>query len=186
MPRKAPLHEANGSSNVLIGIPVMPFEQRWHILVGYIELSPQLFFFGPGFGRNHTMIYIQMVPWVVVIIYSNLCSLYAMWVKQGEGASKRPCVSAHGYISIQWCSKVSPQRERFFTDIYILWVCQKSWKGMEKWESRCDFTGFCGTKAIMLEKAAVRFFFSLFQPLLRQRSPRHLYMSSWQFLRTYI
>ena len=133
MPRKAPLHEANGSSNVLIGIPVMPFEQRWHILVGYIELSPQLFFFGPGFGRNHTMIYIQMVPWVVVIIYSNLCSLYVMWVKQGEGASKRPCVSAHGYISIQWCSKVSPQRERFFTDIYILWVCQKSWKGMEKW-----------------------------------------------------
>ena len=90
-------------------------------------------FFGPGFGRNHTMIYIQMVPWVVVIIYSNLCSLYVMWVKQGVGASKRPCVSAHGYISIQWCSKVSPQRERFFTDIYILWVCQKSWKGMEKW-----------------------------------------------------
>ena len=91
-------------------------------------------------------------------------------VKFGVGASKRPCVFAHGYISLQWCSKVSPQRERFFTDIYILWVCQKSWKGMEKWESRCDFTGFCG-RSIMLEKAAVRFFFSLFQPLCGKGLP---------------
>ena len=123
----------------------------------------------------------QQCLWLVTC--SRSVSLQKNRQKQGVGASKRPCVFAHGYISLQWCSKVSPQRERFFRDIYILWVCQKSWKGMEKWESRCDFTGFCGTKAIMLEKAAVRFFLSLFQPLLRQRSPRHLYMSSWQFLR---
>ena len=63
----------------------------------------------------------------------NSVKITSRAVKLGEGASKRPCVSAHGYISIQWCSKVSPQRERFFTDIYILRVCQKSWKGMEKW-----------------------------------------------------
>ena len=120
---------------------------------------------------------IMIFPWI------DDFSLKIPVHKPGVGASKRPCVFAHGYISLQWCSKVSPQRERFFRDIYILWVCQKSWKGMEKLQSRCDFTGFCGTKAIMLEKAAVRFFFSLFQPLLRQRSPRHLYMSLWQFLR---
>ena len=94
---------------------------------------------------------IMIFPWI------DDFSLKIPVHKPGVGASKRPCVFAHGYISLQWCFKVSPQRERFFTDIYILWVCQKSWKGMEKWGSRCDFTGFCGTKATCWKRQVYAF-----------------------------
>ena len=53
----------------------------------------------------------------------------------------------------------SRHNESGFSQISIFCGCVKSHGRVWKNESRCDFNGFCGTKAIMLEKTAVRFFF---------------------------
>ena len=76
--------------------------------------------------------------------------------------------------------------ESGFSQIFIYCGCVKSHGRVWKNEGLGVISLVLWDESYMLEKAAVRFFFSLFQPLLRQRSPRHLYMSSWQFLRTYI
>ena len=86
--------------------------------------------------------------------------------KQGKVASKRPCVSAHGYISIQLCSKVSPQRQRFFTDIYI-------WKNESHGVIIMVFVGRKPSASAWTRQLYYAFSSalptSLFQPLLRQR-----------------